>query len=76
MGLYNILELDDWTANEEQIKAAYKKIARDNHPDKVAEEQKQDATKLMQAVNAAKEVLLDNERRKTYHKTGKLPWTV
>ncbi|KAJ8110774.1 hypothetical protein OPT61_g6463 [Boeremia exigua] len=74
MILYNTLELDDWRVTEEEIKAAYKKVARDNHPDKVAKEQRDDATQLMQTMNAAKEVLLDSKRRRAYHKTGKLPW--
>ncbi|KAH6629201.1 DnaJ domain-containing protein [Boeremia exigua] len=75
MTLYNVLELENWRATEEEIKAAYKKLARNNHPDKVPEEQREDATQLMQTVNAAKEVLLDSKRRRAYHRNAKLPWT-
>lgn len=73
--LYDVLQLDHWKATEEEIKAAYKKIARDNHPDKVALEQREVATHFMQTLNAAKEVLLDKRRRIAYHKSGHLPWT-
>lgn len=73
--LYDALALNSWNATEDEIKAAYKNIAKDNHPDKVAAAQQGDATQFMQTVNAAKEVLLDRRRRRKYHKTGKLPWT-
>ncbi|KAF2623497.1 DnaJ-domain-containing protein [Macroventuria anomochaeta] len=72
--LYTVLQLDDWKATKEEIKIAYRKVAVDNHPDKVAEGQREDATHMMQTVNAAKEVLLDDKRRRAYHSSGKLPW--
>ena len=72
--LYKVLKLKDWKVTEEEIRMAYRKIAINNHPDKVAEGQREDATHMMQTVNAAKEVLLDNKRRRAYHKSGKLPW--
>ncbi|KAF2998565.1 hypothetical protein E8E13_005744 [Curvularia kusanoi] len=74
--LYKVLKLSDWRATKEEIRTAYHKIAIDNHPDKVIEQQREDATHMMQTVNAAKEVLLDDRRRKAYHNSGKLPWSV
>ncbi|KAF1347350.1 DnaJ-domain-containing protein [Lizonia empirigonia] len=73
--LYLALHLDDWKVTEDQIKNAYRKVAIEYHPDKVAEEERKTATQMMQNVNAAKEVLLDNKRRRAYHVDGKLPWT-
>lgn len=73
--LYKVLELDSWEATEEQIKIAYKKVAVEYHPDKVSAEQRENATQIMQNVNAAREVLLNEKRRRAYHLNGKLPWT-
>lgn len=73
--LYDTLKLDDWRATREEIIAAYRKIAVSHHPDKVAEEGREHATRTMQAVNAAKEILLDSKRRAAYHKSGELPWS-
>ncbi|KAJ4346219.1 hypothetical protein N0V95_005585 [Ascochyta clinopodiicola] len=73
--LYTALNLNNWKATEAQIKNAYRKVAVEYHPDKVAEEERDTATQMMQNVNAAKEVLLDAKRRKAYHLSGKLPWT-
>ncbi|KAF9697773.1 hypothetical protein EKO04_004315 [Ascochyta lentis] len=73
--LYAALNLNNWKATEAQIKNAYRKVAVEYHPDKVAEEERETATRMMQNVNAAKEVLLDAKRRKAYHLSGKLPWT-
>jgi DnaJ-class molecular chaperone len=73
--LYNVLELDNWNATGEQIKNAYRKIAVEYHPDKVAADQREAATHVMQNVNAAKDVLMNDARRRAYHRNGKLPWT-
>lgn len=73
--LYKVLKLNGWRATKEEIRTAYHKIAIDNHPDKVTKQQRENATHIMQTVNAAKEVLLDDRRRKAYHNTGKLPWS-
>lgn len=71
--LYRALALDNWKATDTQIKNAYKKVALEYHPDKVAESQRETATHMMQTVNAAREVLLDHKRRRAYHISGKLP---
>ncbi|OSS47232.1 hypothetical protein B5807_09868 [Epicoccum nigrum] len=73
--LYTVLNLDDWQATEEEIKAAYRKIAARSHPDKASKELREGATHTMQTVNAAKEVLLNSKRRRAYHCSGKLPWS-
>ena len=73
--LYRVLGLSDWKVSADEIKIAYKKVAVGHHPDKVAEGQREAATHMMQTVNAAKEVLLDNKRRRAYHVSGKLPFT-
>ena len=73
--LYRVLDLNDWQVTADEIKNAYKKAAVDHHPDRVAEDQRGAATHMMQIVNAAKEVLLDNKRRRVYHLSGKLPFT-
>lgn len=75
MTLYRTLDLNSWRATAEEIKAAHRNYAREHHPDKVAPEMREEATHLMQVANAAVEVLLDSERRRAYHRTGKLPWT-
>ena len=73
--LYRVLELDSWKATDDQIKNAYRKVAVEYHPDKVAEDQRENATRIMQNVNAAREILLNEKRRRAYHLNGKLPWT-
>jgi len=74
--LYRVLELNDWKVTADEIKIAYKRVAVDHHPDEVAEGEREAATHMMQTVNAAKEVLLNDKRRRAYHVSGKLPFTV
>lgn len=52
-------------ANERQIKAAYRKASKQNHPDKTAKKgiSKEAAEKKMAAINEAYEVLSDPELR-------------
>jgi len=64
---YNILGVSR-TASEKEIKAAYRRLARQHHPDvnpgdKAAEDKFKD-------INAAYEVLSDPEKRKKYDKYG------
>ncbi|KAF3032070.1 hypothetical protein E8E12_000536 [Didymella heteroderae] len=72
--LYKTLGINTWQATTEEIRAAHHRYAREHHPDKVAPEQREEATHLMQIANAAAEVLLDDMRRREYHKSGRLPW--
>ena len=75
MTLYTALDINTWQATKQEIRAAHHRFALEHHPDKVAPEQREKATHLMQTANAAAEVLLDSKRRKEYHKDGRLPWT-
>ncbi|KAI2621957.1 DnaJ domain-containing protein [Hypomontagnella submonticulosa] len=66
---YEVLGLER-TADESQIKSAYRKLALKNHPDKVPEDQKQEAHETFQSIAFAYAVLSDPARRKRYDETG------
>lgn len=63
MKLYTILGLDE-SATEAEIKAAYRKLSKEHHPDKGGDEKK------FKEIKQAYEVLFDGERRKRYDETG------
>jgi curved DNA-binding protein len=65
---YKILEIPK-TASESDIKSAYRKLARKNHPDLNPNDE--NAKKKIQQINEANEVLSDSEKRKKYDKYGK-----
>jgi curved DNA-binding protein len=65
---YKILELNK-NASEEDIKKAYRKLARKYHPDLNPKDK--EATRKFQQINEANEVLSDPEKRKKYDKYGK-----
>jgi len=56
------------TASEKEIKAAYRRLARKNHPDVNPNDKGAEAR--FKEVNAAHEVLADPEKRKKYDKWG------
>ena len=65
--LYEVLEIQK-SASDEEIKKAYRKLAKKYHPDlnpgdKTAEEK-------MKEVNAAYEVLSDKEKKSRYDQFG------
>ncbi|HEV3252064.1 MAG TPA: DnaJ domain-containing protein, partial [Puia sp.] len=65
---YNILGLDK-KASQEDIKKAYRKLARKHHPDLNPNDK--NAHKTFQQINEANEVLSDPEKRKKYDQYGK-----
>jgi len=65
---YKVLELDR-NASPEDIKKAYRRLARKYHPDLNPNDTA--AKKMFQQINEANEVLSDTEKRKKYDKYGK-----
>lgn len=57
------------TATKNEIKAAYRKLARKHHPD--LNPNNKEAEKKFKAINEANEVLSDPEKRKKYDEFGK-----
>ncbi|TLD28183.1 hypothetical protein PspLS_03233 [Pyricularia sp. CBS 133598] len=66
---YEVLSLDK-TATPDQVKAAYRKAALKNHPDKVPEDQRASAHEKFQQIAFAYAVLSDPARRARYDATG------
>ncbi|MGV3762058.1 DnaJ C-terminal domain-containing protein [Parapedobacter sp.] len=65
---YKILGIHK-NATAEEIKKAYRKLARQHHPDLNPEDR--EAEELFQQINEANEVLSDPEKRKKYDQYGK-----
>lgn len=65
---YKILGLDK-TATSQEIKSAYRKLARKYHPDLNAGDK--EAEKKFKEINEANEVLSNEENRRKYDKYGK-----
>src|SRR5215467_15213524 len=65
---YKILGVDK-KASDDEIKKAYRKLARKHHPD--VNPNDKEAHKKFQLVNEANEVLSDPEKRKKYDQYGK-----
>src|SRR5580704_17097137 len=65
---YKILGINK-NASEEDIKKAYRKLARKHHPD--LNPNNKEANKKFQQINEANEVLSDPEKRKKYDQYGK-----
>jgi curved DNA-binding protein len=65
---YKILEIDK-NASQDDIKKAYRKLARKYHPD--VNPNDKNAQKKFQQINEANEVLSDTEKRKKYDQYGK-----
>lgn len=66
---YEILGVDR-SAGEKEIKAAYRKLARQHHPDLHTESEKQAAEEKFKEINEAYEVLSDAEKRAKYDRLG------
>ncbi len=65
---YKILGVNK-NASEDEIKTAYRKLARKHHPDLNPDDK--EANKKFQQINEANEVLSDAEKRKKYDQYGK-----
>src|SRR5579871_3667886 len=65
---YKILGINK-NASEEEIKKAYRKLARKHHPDLNPNDK--EANKKFQQINEANEVLSDPDKRKKYDQYGK-----
>ena len=65
---YNVLGITKKATNDE-VKKAYRKLARKHHPD--LNPNNKEAEKKFQEINEANEVLSDAEKRKKYDKYGK-----
>ncbi|OHW98615.1 DnaJ domain-containing protein [Colletotrichum incanum] len=66
---YEILGLER-DATADQVKSAYRKAALKNHPDKVADDQRDEAKEKFQSIAFAYAILSDPARRKRYDTTG------
>src|SRR5438045_9242141 len=65
---YKVLGVDK-SASQEDIRKAYRKLARKHHPDLNPNDK--EAHKKFQQINEANEVLSDPEKRKKYDQYGK-----
>src|SRR5436190_12348193 len=65
---YEVLSVNK-NATEEEIKKAYRKLARKYHPDLNPNDK--EANRKFQQINEANEVLSDPEKRKKYDQYGK-----
>ncbi len=66
---YKILGVEK-NSSQEDLKKAYRKLAREHHPDVVAEKDKVEAEKRFKEINEAYRILSDPEKRKMYDQFG------
>lgn len=59
-------------ATAQEIKTAYKKLALLNHPDKVTEEKRLEATEKFKEISEAYSILSNEKRRKYFDKHGSM----
>ena len=69
---YNILQIEK-TADKATVKAAYKRLVRKYHPDRLSRAEREDEALLAKAqeINEAYETLADDEKRKEYDRALK-----
>ncbi|KAJ9663290.1 DnaJ-like protein xdj1 [Coniosporium apollinis] len=67
--LYEVLGISS-TASKSEIKKAYHKAALSSHPDKVAEEDRQEAEIKFKSISRAYEILSDDQQRHLYDTHG------
>jgi len=66
---YEILGVSK-SSTDAEIKSAYRKLAREHHPDMVKDSDKSAAEKKFKEINEAYQVLSDSEKRKQYDQFG------
>ncbi|KAM3423303.1 hypothetical protein BST61_g742 [Cercospora zeina] len=69
IGLYEILGISK-DASKAEVKKAYHKAALSSHPDKVPEDQREEADVKFKAVSQAYEILSDDDTRAMYDQHG------
>ena len=57
-------------ASDDEIKRAYRKLAKDWHPDRHPEDERDEVEKKFKSISEANEVLSDPEKRKRYDSLG------
>ena len=67
--LYDRLEIEP-TADDAQIKKAYNKLSKIYHPDKIFDDKKEEYTLKFKEITEAKEILLDETKRRNYDQFG------
>jgi DnaJ family protein A protein 2 len=67
--LYDLLEISP-TASDNEIRKAYYRLAKLNHPDKLQEGDKEAAEEKFKEIKFAYEVLSDKSKREIYDKYG------
>ncbi len=66
---YEILGINK-NSTPEEIKKAYRKMAREHHPDVAAASDKEEATRRFKEINEAYQVLSDSEKKRMYDQFG------
>lgn len=66
---YEILGVSK-NSTDAEIKSAYRKLAREHHPDMVKDSDKNSAEKKFKEINEAYQVLSDSQKRKQYDQFG------
>ncbi|KAI9051525.1 hypothetical protein LZ554_004571 [Drepanopeziza brunnea f. sp. 'monogermtubi'] len=67
--LYDVLGISK-TASKNEIRKAYHKAALQHHPDKVAEDKREESELRFKSVSQAYEILFDEEKRRLYDTHG------